>query len=146
MRQLRLVGIGLLKQSFQSFALSDEIVEVLLDDQCQSLMAALNIGVVFNDHSVKVNDRMKLFNIERLRYENVILITEQDEAGNRLRNVLIQFFLTYMRPLVRAGHIFVLEYLLRPGFTQEEFGEIVINPVTRRLSVVVDGGNVPNSI
>jgi DNA gyrase/topoisomerase IV subunit B len=48
-------------------------------------------------------------NIERLRYEKVILATDADVDGLHIRNLLITYFFRFFEHLVHDGHLFVLE-------------------------------------
>ena len=48
-------------------------------------------------------------NIERLRYEKVILATDADVDGLHIRNLLITYFFRFFEQLVHDGHLFVLE-------------------------------------
>lgn len=47
--------------------------------------------------------------IEKLRYNKVILATDADVDGMHIRNLLITFFLTYFEGLVLSGHLYILE-------------------------------------
>ncbi len=48
-------------------------------------------------------------NIERLRYEKVILATDADVDGLHIRNLLITYFFRFFEQLVHDGHLWVLE-------------------------------------
>ena len=48
-------------------------------------------------------------NLERLRYEKVILATDADVDGLHIRNLLITYFFRFFEQLVHDGHLFVLE-------------------------------------
>jgi topoisomerase-4 subunit B len=48
-------------------------------------------------------------NIERLRYDKVILATDADVDGLHIRNLLITYFFKFFEPLVHDGHLYVLE-------------------------------------
>jgi topoisomerase IV subunit B len=48
-------------------------------------------------------------NVERLRYEKVILATDADVDGLHIRNLLITYFFRFFDRLVHDGHLFVLE-------------------------------------
>src|SRR5438046_10189393 len=48
-------------------------------------------------------------NIERLRYDKVILATDADVDGLHIRNLLITYFFKFFETLVHDGHLFVLE-------------------------------------
>ncbi len=48
-------------------------------------------------------------NIDNLRYNNVILATDADVDGLHIRNLMITFFLRFFEPLVKEGHLKILE-------------------------------------
>ena len=47
--------------------------------------------------------------ISNLRYDQVILATDADVDGLHIRNLLLTFFLHYFEPLVKLGHVYILE-------------------------------------
>jgi DNA gyrase subunit B/topoisomerase-4 subunit B len=46
---------------------------------------------------------------EGLRYEKIILATDADVDGLHIRNLMITYFFRFFEPLVRDGHLYVLE-------------------------------------
>ncbi|MDB6054823.1 MAG: gyrB 2, partial [Verrucomicrobiales bacterium] len=48
-------------------------------------------------------------NIERLRYQKVILATDADVDGLHIRNLLITYFFKFFEQVIHDGHLFVLE-------------------------------------
>ena len=63
------------------------------NEEMYSLMRALNIEDSIAD----------------LRFDKVILATDADVDGLHIRNLVLTFFLHYFEPLVKLGHVYILE-------------------------------------
>lgn len=105
----------------------------LENEEIRALISALGTGIVTNEESTNGdsnnengrnrngesgNGKGSRFDISKLRYHRVILMTDADIDGAHIRTLLLTFFFRYMRPLIEAGHIYIAQpplYEIRAG-------------------------------
>ncbi|HEX2039672.1 MAG TPA: DNA topoisomerase (ATP-hydrolyzing) subunit B [Acidimicrobiales bacterium] len=72
--------------------------KMLKNTEIQALIAAIGAGVGEEE-----------FDLDKRRYDKVILLCDADVDGSHIRTLLLTFFFRQMKPLVEAGHVFVAQ-------------------------------------
>ena len=115
--------------------------KILRSDEIKNIITVLGTGVGSEE-----------YDIEKVRYHKVVIMTDADVDGSHIRTLLLTFFFRQMHDLISKGYLYIAQPpLFRVGSrksgtylkNEEEYSEYLIKRVTSQKNVFINGNKEP---
>jgi DNA gyrase subunit B len=73
------------------------VIKVLKNEEIKNIIQAIGAGFG------------KEFDVNKVRYKKIIIMTDADVDGSHIRTLLLAFFYRFMRPLIEKGYLYIAQ-------------------------------------
>jgi DNA gyrase subunit B len=111
--------------------------KVLENEEIRAMITALGTGIAYGEETNDdadpdgesgdgKNGKSGNYDLGKLRYDKIIIMTDADVDGDHIRTLLLTFFWIYMRPLIAQGHVYIAQpplFRIRAGKNDQYYAK-----------------------
>ena len=92
--------------------------QILTSNEIATLITAIGAGVGNPTGAAEEDKEDGKFDIDKMRYHKVIIMTDADVDGSHIRTLLLTFFYRHMMPIIDSGRLYIAQpplYRIKKG-------------------------------
>jgi DNA gyrase subunit B len=111
------------------------LYRALQNKEIHSMITAIGAGIGEGDQD-------GAFNVEKIRYHKIVIMTDADVDGSHIRTLLLTFFCRHMPDLVKRGHLFIAQPPLYLVTRKKRAEYVQDNDSLNRILIDLGAGDV----
>ncbi|MDC2979325.1 DNA topoisomerase (ATP-hydrolyzing) subunit B [Pelagibacteraceae bacterium] len=83
--------------------------QILTSNEIGTLITAIGAGVGIPSGNIEQDKSEGKFDLNKMRYHKIIIMTDADVDGSHIRTLLLTFFYRHMKPMIDTGRLYIAQ-------------------------------------